>query len=49
MASMPGTDFLFSFLPFFLVAPVAYGSSQVQNQILAAAATYATAVATPDP
>ena len=38
-------DLLFSFL----VVPLAFGSSLAREQILAAAITYATAVAMPDP
>ena len=33
----------------FLATPTVYGSSQARNRIQAAAGTYATAVATPDP
>ena len=33
----------------FLAAPAAYGISQARDQIQAAAATYVTAAATPDP
>ena len=40
-------DFLFLFN--FMAAPVAYGSSQARDQILATAVTYAATVATPDP
>ena len=42
--------FLFFFFFFsFLVAPVACGSFWARDQILAVSATYATAVAMPDP
>ena len=37
------------FFFFFLATPTAYRSSQARNQIQAAAVTYGTAVAMPDP
>ena len=41
--------FLPFFFFFFLATPTAYRSSQARNQIQAAAVTYGTAVAMPDP
>ena len=40
--------YLFIYL-FIMAAPVAYGNSQAWGQIAAAAVTYTTAMATPDP
>ena len=40
---------LFHYLFIYLAAPVAYGSSQARDWIWAAAATYITTEATPDP
>ena len=43
------TFFVVFILFFFLATPMAYGRSQARDQIQAAAATYATAAAMPDP
>ena len=42
-----GLNFIYLFI--FMAAPAAYGSSQAGDWIWAVAATYLTAVATPDP
>ena len=41
--------FVVCLFPYFLTAPVPYGSSQTRNYIPATAVTYAVAVAMPDP
>lgn len=41
--------FVVCLFPYFLTAPVPYGSSQTRNSIPATAVTYAIAVAMPDP
>ena len=47
--SCPIHEYGMSFFFFLMTVPVAYGNSQAESWIQAAAATYATAAATPDP